>query len=171
MDYRNLLDQRRKRLDKVAEAFDLLSDPEIRAQLKSDPEMRQAFINAIGGNDLRATTMEQLRETKVALAGLAGPDRTPRPPEGSQLRAILDAANRTTAPFTIKQLVDMMKVDGYRFEAKDPQIAVNSALKDLHARGLVTLVKQGRGRAASIFSSKKEDKTERLPLTAASPSE
>lgn len=168
MDYKNLLHLRRKRLDKVAAAFDLLSDPDIKAQLENDPEMRQAFINAIrGGDEIRANIVDKLRDVKVGLVTLAGPAL---PPEGSQLRAILDGANHMPGPFTIKVLVEAMQKSGYRFEARDPQIAANSALKDLHARGLVTLVKQGRGRMASVFSSKKEDKTEGLPFTAA-PSE
>jgi hypothetical protein len=145
MEYRTLLEQRRKRLEKAASALDLLSDPDIQAQLAADPEMRAAFLNAVGGSN---GSDSQITEPSGGVASGTGKDM---PPPGSQLRAILDAAAKVSDHFTTKELVEKMTSAGYKFAASEPQIAINSALKQLQARGFLRLVKQGRGRAASIF--------------------
>jgi hypothetical protein len=139
MEFKTLLEQRRKRLEKAAAALDLLSDPDIKAQLASDPEMRNAFVAAIGGSN----------GTQPALTGVGGERKLP--PSGSQLRAVLDAAKNEPGDFTTKSLVEKMRAAGYRFEASEPQIAINSALKQLQARDFIALINQGRGRAASVF--------------------
>lgn len=155
MTYRDLLEQRRKRLEKAEKALDLLSDPDIQAQLASDAEMRTAFLNAIhakNGND--APVVPVWRGPQKIGSKLL-------PPEGSLLRAVADAAMRQIGDFNAPTLLKYMLDDGYQFAAQDKYIAVSSALKDLQTREIVELVSRGMGRRASVYrysGPKEEDK-------------
>lgn len=151
MSYRTLLEQRRKQLEKAEKALDALSDPDIQAQLSSDPEMRAAFVAAIQG-----TNGNEAPTTPFALS-VHPPTAIAVPPPGSLLRAVLDAARQESGDFTVATLVTHMEEGGYSFAAQDAKIAAGSVLKDLAGRGLIQVVSQGRGRRATVYRFPKEE--------------
>jgi hypothetical protein len=149
LNYQEILEQRRRRIEKAQKALDLLADPDIAQQLANDPELRDAFLKLISGNGQHASPTTAPRATA----------RTTRitPPEGSQLRAVLDSAAQQSGDFTPKGLAEQMQSNRYHFNAEYPQIAVNSALKQLETRGWIRLVRQGSGRAPSKFRYIREE--------------
>lgn len=148
MTYRPLLEQRRKRLEKTEAALDLVSDPDVQAQLAGDPEMRAAFISAIGGTNGTASPNAGQRQPSFLMM---------EPPPGSLLGDVLNGAKQMKSDFTTQALIHRMTSQGYRFAAQDAQVAAGSALKELAARGFLQMVVQGRGRRASVFRYIKEE--------------
>src|SRR5438552_14659789 len=114
--YHDILEHRRKRIEKAERALDLLADPDITNQLANDQELRDAFLRLITGIGNHVSANTALGAEAITRV---------RPPEGSQLRAVLDAAAQEIGDFTTKALVERMRVNRYQFAADDPQIAVN----------------------------------------------
>jgi hypothetical protein len=146
MSYRNLLEQRRKQLEKAESALDALSDPDIQAQLVADPEMKAAFMAAIQGSNNGSPKTNAVRE-----AGPNVPIAPSIPPPGSLLRAVLDGAKSESGQFTVAMLVEHMGDAGYKFSAQDAKVAAGSALKDLAGRGLIKVVTLGKGRRPTVY--------------------
>jgi hypothetical protein len=133
------LETRIKRLQKLKE---LLADPDACDAL-ADPEIMSAFREALGLNGRQHVLLGTEREgTSV---------ETSLPPEGSQVRAVYDAAKTLHGSFDIKTLKEAMVNNGHKFTAQDPMVALWSALRSLKNKKLVRVIHKGSGKNPDIY--------------------
>lgn len=136
-----LLDEKIKKLEKLKK---VLSDPDVQEVL-ADPEL-VALIQSLSSLKGSAST---------AVIASSGVRDTVPPPPGSLLGEVYRATRSLDRPFQAKDIVDVLKNGlNYSFEASDPQIAINGALRDLFQKGWITLKQQGVGRRPTLYENR-----------------
>ena len=141
------IDARIRKLQKLRE---LLNDEET-LELISDPEVMAMLQPTNGANGSKPMLPEPVTtdDTVNADAALA------TPAEGSLRRRVLDIA-RTTGRFEARYIVEILLQTGYSFDASDPMIAVNTALRALIKKKFIKLVRAGSGRMPHTYEARKE---------------
>lgn len=130
------IDERIRKLQKLR---NLLADEEIR-DLIVDPEMQALIREATSsaGNGAGKATGVLVMHRHL-------------PAEGSLRRRVLDIAVARGTRFDRRHIVSQMRAEGYQFDASDPDVAVNQALRKLADARLIRVSRQGSGRRPSIY--------------------
>jgi hypothetical protein len=119
--------------------------------------------------DDRIKKLQQLRELAAdpEMAGLlaefaqSSPHSVSAPPNGNgaSLDGLFECAKKAIATFsgdfTVKEFAEQLKAAGYKFQAKDEDIATYGVLRRLKDKGAVRIsVEGGPGKAARWISTK-----------------
>jgi hypothetical protein len=139
------------KIRKFQKVKQMLSDPEIHEVL-ADPEMLAVIQQTIRGNGSLGALVEIQSQGSQA----HHVELRPILREGTLLADIMNATLAMPKRFKVKDVLNHMKTTGYVFDAKKPDIAVNSALRKLAKRKYIRLITKGRGRNPHIFGHAKE---------------
>jgi hypothetical protein len=136
----NAIDARIRKLQKLRE---LLADDTTR-ELMNDPEIMGFLRDSVSqnGNGGKAHIPIPEEEEDLDL-----------PIEGTLKRTVLDTARACPDKFDINYIVAKMKAANFHFEASDPKVAVNQALRSLTKRRFIRLVRMGSGRIPNIYEA------------------
>ncbi len=138
------------RIAKLQKVRDLLADEETCA-LISDPEV-MALLQQVA--ESRNGHKPEQAVTSAATEDGAG-DVPALPGEGTLRRRVLDIA-RATGKFEARDVINKLEASGYKFDASDSMVAVNTALRGLIKKRLVRIARTGSGRVPHVYEARKE---------------
>jgi hypothetical protein len=126
-----------RKIKKLQQLRDLLADSEM-------AELVQAMFSDTVPKPANgaASDVKQLEFPK--------PRRTYRRNGGSLLERTFKSLHEYHEQATAKDVADFMRASGYRFKAKDPNIAVSKALRQLHEAGKISAERNPNNPKAAI---------------------
>lgn len=68
-------------------------------------------------------------------------------------KAVMNASVEAGKNFTVADIYESLKLKSYKFSGEEPKKSIGNILRALAADGHITVVQQGRGRRASIYSA------------------
>jgi len=143
------LDAKIRRLQKLRE---LLTDEDTR-ELLSDPDTVAFIQQSRNGNGARSVP--------AAESPIDSDDEEDRssllPGEGSFRRKVLEIAEACAGKFDARYILGKLNNSGHHFDADNPMIAVNTALRALQRKELVRLVRAGSGRQPHIYEAVRKE--------------
>ncbi len=139
------------RIRKLQKLRDLLSDEETR-ELMADPEVLAALKESLVGTN-GASEKNSRKPAQDAHKTLFDEEasESKMPGAGTLRMAAYDVALTLRPRFKAKEVLERLEADGYKFDASDHMIAVNTAIRGLMKKGLVRLVSAGSGRKGNQY--------------------
>jgi hypothetical protein len=137
------------RIHKLQKLRELLSNEDTR-ELLADPEML-ALIHESASSNGNGTGPRQEEQPPVSRTASLPAVHRRIPADGTLKRRVYDIALANGGRFNRSYIVGRMRNEGFHFEASEPDVAVNQALRRLVDDNLIRVYRQGMGRRASIY--------------------
>jgi hypothetical protein len=134
-------------------------DAQINAQIQKLEELKRFLADPLTASTIKALISEAESffpvPTKPAETEATTASSTIAPTERGELLGAVEAACNAIAPagaFNAKHVIVHLGLTGYKFQAKDKFVAVNSALKRLIKRKKLVMVERGIGKRPSTYT-------------------
>jgi hypothetical protein len=141
------------RITKLQKVRDLLARDETREAL-SDPEVLQLLQQALAETNGHGASHTVVADDSAS--DTANDATVALPGEGTLRRRVLDIAQAIGSRFEARDVIERLTASGYQFDASDPMIAVNTALRSLIKKKFVRLARAGSGRVPHRYEARKE---------------